>query len=488
MVALRRLALLALLAGCGGRAGLPPPSLPLAATPADAIPDPPPAPADAPVRIEARSERLPNGMRVVVAPRPAEGLSTVVFLDESAAGRDARATRTTTEAMAFAMQDATETPRGVVPSYARREGFDLRLGVRARALVAAATFDAGQLGRFLGVLDAVLRRPAFRDERMADLVARRIETVEGELVTAEGILDDRLPGLLYAETDPRHAPLRRARAELVSLGPRMLRARHAQVLDPASCTLIVVGEVDPDAALAAARATFEGWSRPPSPAQIVPVSHANGAVRGVGVIRPLLRPWIGVLERAPALDHPDHAAFLLLSQILGAMFSSRLNLLVRESQTASYGLGAAYDADPDAGELRLVTAVEPERVGAFVLTLLQELGRVRGQGEGIEERELAIARVRARQTYRDRLDTTAGLAMVIAEHVLADLPVTHAEEVLEQLDSLSADELEAAARRWIRPERAPIGIVAAAEVFSDQLARLPLGRFEVITPPPRVRR
>ncbi len=478
----------ATLTACAGRAGLPPPRAPLAATPRDAIPRPPRPPADAPIAIDARVHRLDNGLTVVVSPRPAEGLATVVLVDQAAAGRDLRSTRAVTELTAFAMLDATRTDAGVVPDYARHEGYDLRLGLRARALVATATFAADRLDPFLAVLDATVRQPVFRDERIARLLERRVETVAGELATAEGILDDRLPGLLYGEADPRHAPLRRSFTELQRITPRDLRIRHAELLDPAACTLVVVGEVDEARVVARAAEVFGAWAPHPSPPQLAPAQPAEAPVRGVGVVRPLLRPWIGVLERAPPSGHADHPAFLVLSEILGGMFSSRLNLLVRESETLSYGLGATYEASPDGGELRVVTAVDPTQVARFVGTLLGELARVSGAGGGLEARELTIARTRARQLLRARLDSTAGVAGAIVESVLAGLPLDHVERVLARLDRLTKADIEAAAARWIRPDRAPIGVVASREVFESQLTRVPLGPFQVIVPPPRVRR
>lgn len=485
----RRLSLcLLLLASCGGRAALPGPSTPLAATPADAIPEPPTDVADAPIALDLRESQLDNGMRVVVSPRPAEGLATVVLLDAAAAGRDARSTRALTEVMAYAMLDATQTDAGVVPDYARHRGFDLSVGLRARALVAGATLRSRQLEEFLGVLDEVVRRPAFRTDRIRQVLMRRLETIDGELATAEGILDDRLPSLLYGPHDPRAAPLLRMRGELAQVTPEALVARHQQVLDPSQCTLLIVGQVDPEAAAQAAARVFGAWPANPSPPELTPVEYAGGDVRGVGVVRPLLRPWIGVLERAPPLGHADHAAFLVLAQVLGAMFSSRLNLLVRESEQASYGLGASYEARPDGGELRVVTAIDPREVARFLGTLRQELSRVRGEGGGLETRELAIARTRARQMLRAQLDTTSGVASALASYALAGLPLQGTTEVLRRVERLSATDIQAAARRWIRPDRAPIGVVAARGIFEQQVAQVPLGRFELIVPPPRVRR
>ncbi|MGE0786968.1 MAG: M16 family metallopeptidase [Sandaracinaceae bacterium] len=481
--------LLALLASaCASRTTLPPPRLPLAATPADAIPAPGPPPADTPMRVAVTDRTLDNGTRVLVSPRPAEGLVTVLWLDEAAAGRDRRANATVTSMLGFAMQDATRIGDDVVPSYARRQGFDLGLGVSPQAMLAVATFAAGELPRYLDVLDAVIRRPALRDLPLRGEIARRLETVEGELATAEGILDDRLPGLLYAPADPRSAPLTLQRAELASLDPAMIAVRHAQILDPSACTLIVVGEVEPSAVLEQANRVFGAWPAHPSAATLVPEVLDESPVRGIGVVRPLLRPWIGVFERAPSIADPDHAAFLVLGQVLGGMFSARLNLFVRESETLSYGLGAAYQADAMSGELQLATAVDPARVGAFLQVLLEELSRVGGAGGGITDRELEIARVRARQTLRERLDTTNGLASVLAERVLADLPATHILEVLDRIEHLSAEDIHAAARRWIRPAQAPIGIVASEEILRGQVARAPLGHMTMIIPPPRVRR
>ena len=87
-----------------------------------------------------------------------------------------------------------------------------------------------------------------------------------------------------------------------------------------------------------------------------------------------------------------------------------------------------------------------------------------------------------------QLDTTSGVASALASYALAGLPLQGTTEVLRRVERLSATDIQAAARRWIRPDRAPIGVVAARGIFEQQVSQVPLGRFELIVPPPRVRR
>ena len=89
---------------------------------------------------------------------------------------------------------------------------------------------------------------------------------------------------------------------------------------------------------------------------------------------------------------------------------------------------------------------------------------------------------------RSQLDTTSGVASALAGYALAGLPLTGPTDELRQVDRLTATDIQAAARRWIRPDRAPIGVVAARDIFEQQVSQVPLGRFELIVPPPRVRR
>ncbi len=471
--------------GCTYRAAVPPPHLPLVSTPASALPA---APSDAwpspPLELRFIRHQLDNGVRVVFAPGAPNGVSSVVLVSSATPRWDARAPAIVTSWMSHMMLRATATDEGVVDDLLTRRGFSPSLEVGASGLIVRDRMPSEEVPAFLEALDEVLRAPAFRPADLAQRVEAMVDRTELELRGSGGMLDDGAPSLLYAAGDPRARSLRDRLPRMQALQVAELRARHRDLLDPSRVTIVVSGDVDPAALLATIDERFGRWPAHATEPELVPPRYrGSDGPRGRVVVRPALRAYLRLLERAPPFTHDDYAAFLVLEQILGGMFTSRLNLAVREGSGASYGFHARYAASAMEGAIEMETSVEPAYTRSVLEGMIAELRRVRGQGVGVEAAELQLARTRARETLLAQVDSSAGVAIAAARRAQVGLAPGAFAEVIDALDALDPDAVEAAARRWLRPERATLLLVVRPEHLDDVL-RAGVGLLEVV----RVRR
>ena len=60
-------------------------------------------------------------------------------------------------------------------------------------------------------------------------------------------------------------------------------------------------------------------------------------------------------------------------------------------------------------------------------------------------------------------------------------------DALRRIDRLDAGTIQAAARRWLRPDRAAVAVVARASV-TNAVRGMDIGELEVVPPPERERR
>lgn len=482
---------LVLAIGCVTRAAIPPPRAPLAATPATALAPPPDEHSAAAESLDlgVESHRLGNGMRVLVSARDqGEGLASVVFVTRGGAFYDARTSPAATHALSRLLLRATHVGDEVVEDYVEAQGFRPTVTASEDGMIVQAIVDAAELPRYLEALGLALTRPAFRAQDLERAKDDDGELLDGRMATPYGVLDDRLAQMLYADGDPRAYSLGRWRDELSALSIDTVEARHAQILDPTECTLVITGDVSAIDVTAVAERAFGGL-RPVSAAPAVPAPrYREGSPRGLGIVRALMRSYVRLVDSAPGLSHPDHAAFLVLEQILGGMFTARLNLAVRERSGASYGLHARYTASATAGQLAIETAIEPAHARSVVQAIVAELGRVRGAHGGLEERELSIAKTRARELLLAELDTTFGLAGVLAQRALAGQEPSVLTDALAAIDRLDVDAVEEAAQRWLRPDRAPIAVVGARDLLYGPILSAGVGAWEIVDAPERSRR
>ena len=464
-------ALLLAAASCAHRAAVPPPRLPLAATPASALPEAPTEPWPEPwpdpqrdVAIPLERLRLDNGFELILAPTTDNGVVTIAFASRATPRWDLRAPPTVTTWTLALMGRATVTDEGVIDDLMVHRGFSPTTRPGASGLLLDDTVLREELPAYLRTLDQVLRSPAYRAEDLARQVEAESDRLTQRLGGSAGVLQDRSPSLLYDALDPRSSSLRDELEQIRSMPVQALRARHAQLLDPSRSTVVIVGDFDVQQAREIASARFGSWPANGSPPQVHPPRYVadSTAPRGLVVVRRALHAYLMIVERAPPMTHEDYPAFLAIEQLLGGMFSSRLNLAVREGSGASYGLNARYTASSLDGTVELVTSIEPAYSPAVLQLMIAELARVSGRAGGIEEAELALARTRAEQTLRARVDTSAGLALAIAQRVQAGRPPLEFQAVIQRIHALTRARVEAAARRWLRPDRAALLLVMRA--------------------------
>lgn len=287
----------------------------------------------------------------------------------------------------------------------------------------------------------------------ADVKSERQVILE-ELAMYEGeawdALDQAVHSAFYGEDHPYGRPVLGSRADLRKIGARSLTDFHRRACTPANATVVVVGDVDPDAAVAAVAERFDA----------LPSGSANA--RGARLAAP--PPKVGRVERrqgevarlmvalpAPFGGGAEHAHLRMLLAILGSGRSSRLHrALVDDGQLcvwASADLNETVEAGCAVCATEVVPGKDPARVEALVVA---ELARL--VAEPPSEEELARARQMLAADWLFGHEKVDQQAFLIGTS-LALFDADHASRYFADLQATGRDELAAVADRYLRPER-----------------------------------
>ena len=158
----------------------------------------------------------------------------------------------------------------------------------------------------------------------------------------------------------------------------------------------------------------------------------------------------------------------LASMLLGGSMSSRLFISVRERQGLCYHISASLHPYLDAGVITIATGVDPERAAHTVDAVKKEIERL--LEDGFTADEVAKARAMYKGRYSISREDSMTLALGGAIDLLNWRRVRTPEEVFALVDSLEAEDLVAAARRWYRPANLRVAVVGPASVSADALA------------------
>ncbi|MFK7992435.1 MAG: M16 family metallopeptidase [Sandaracinaceae bacterium] len=267
---------------------------------------------------------------------------------------------------------------------------------------------------------------------------------------------------LYGAEDPRVRRDRLLPNRVAALNPAVVRTPLMTLLAPHETALIVVGDIDASQVEAHVRSVLGELEPPPAaeaseraPAPSFPTPETRLVVHGTGA-GPTAH--IQLSERGPPLDHPDHPAFRVLARLAGGLFSSRLNLALREQRGDAYGVVSRVVDHDDHALLEISVAVQLSSAGDASAAIVEELARLSDPAQ-IGDNELSLARTVELADLRRMVDTPTGLGAALAMAFAARQSPEALGQTYSRVSELTPADIAATARRWVRPDKAPMVVV-----------------------------
>jgi zinc protease len=220
------------------------------------------------------------------------------------------------------------------------------------------------------------------------------------------------------------------------------------------------------------------------PAPVVPdVPDAAARARRVVIIdrpgAPQSEVRVGHVGSPRRID--DFHALSVTNALLGGLFNSRLNMLLREKRGYTYGVSSAFDLRRAAGPFAVRCAVESEVTAPAVADIMVELERL--AGDPVKEAELDAARDYLIGVFPLRFETSAQVAGALAGLVVQDLPDDELDRYRPAVAAVAADDVRAAAAAHIDVARASIVIVGDAAKCEAELRDAGHAEVEVVRDP-----
>jgi predicted Zn-dependent peptidase len=163
----------------------------------------------------------------------------------------------------------------------------------------------------------------------------------------------------------------------------------------------------------------------------------------------------------PGISHAeperDVVAARMMTSILGGSMSSRLFISVRERQGLCYSVSSSLDMNSDIGSLIIYTGTDPGKAPTAVQSIIAEMERMVAEGITAEELEKGRAMLKGRYVL-DREDSMA-LGYLAAAEMLYRGRVSTQGEQFALIDGVTADDINQAAARYLRPAEIRSAIV-----------------------------
>jgi predicted Zn-dependent peptidase len=157
------------------------------------------------------------------------------------------------------------------------------------------------------------------------------------------------------------------------------------------------------------------------------------------------------------IEHPDRYALQMVATVLGGGMSSRLFTEVRERRGLAYYVFGTNHSYADAGSLYSQAGVDINRIDEAVTTIASELKKV--AAEPIPTDELEKARSFTKGRFVLNLESPQGLIMFGVRKEVTEGRAPDPEEVLAEIDGVTADDVQRVAQELIRADQLRLAVI-----------------------------
>lgn len=424
---------------------------------------------------------LANGLRVIVAPMTAYPIVTMLAVVEAGATRDPKGGEGLAQLTTRALPEGTRTMDALqLAERLESLGTTLDTGADWDSAILQLTALSSRLEDAFDVLAETLRYPAFPESELERLRAERLADLAQLRAEPRGLADVFFSRLLY-DGESRFARLAGGdEASIARLSRERITAYHDEYYRPESTALMIVGDVSADDAVRYASRYLGDWTGS-APPVTEPADTQRYLTPRVHLIAKADAPQseIRVGHVAVPRFHEDYFPLVVMNAILGGLFSSRLNLNLREVHAYTYGAHSAFDWRRAASPFEISTAVETAVTADALREISSEFRRIRETP--VTDAELSLATSYLVGVFPIRFETTAEVAGGLANVEIFRLPSDYFDTYRDRVRAVTADDVLRVARTHLDPARLQT-IVVGDPSIQDLLATLDLGPVTVYDP------
>ncbi|WP_165073428.1 M16 family metallopeptidase [Paludisphaera rhizosphaerae] len=420
---------------------------------------------------------LSNGLTVWIVPRrelPIVSFRLVLPTGETSApdGKEGLSS------LAVGLLDAGTSKRTSLQIAGELSEMGAELGLTCSLEWSAATLTTllRHLDRALDVYADVVRNSTFPQDEVDRRKILRLASLESRRDSADEVAEDLFRTLVFGRKHPYGRPQLGTKATVESITREDVAAYHKAHFTPSAATLIVVGDVEPDAIAKTLEARFGEWKATPAPGKVVPGAPQDPAEKGVYVVdKPgAAQSVLAVGRLGIERKSPEVPALSLLNAIVGGQFSSRLNMNLREEKGYSYGIGSEFRPLRAPGWFEIQGSVQTDVTRQSVAEVHRELSILQGP-KPLTDDEVEFARRRSIYGFPGRFETTFDVADQLSIISAYELPDDYLANTIRRIEAVDRETLQKLAGVYLKPETMTTLIVGDRAAIEPELKKLPDG-------------
>lgn len=321
--------------------------------------------------------------------------------------------------------------------------------------------------KLLEVMSDVLLNPTFPEEELEKAKRRSESDLASQKDDANAIAGNVANILRYGKGHPYGELMTEATLEKINLD--QIKKHYQTYFKPNISYLVVTGDITREKAETQAKKYFGKWMRGDVPENNYTLPRAPEKtqidfVNKPGAVQSVINITYPV-ELAPGTS--DVIRSRLMNAVLGGYFNSRVNINLREGKAYTYGARSSLSPDELVGSFNAAASVRNNVTDSSIIEFMKELNRMRE--EKVPQSELQVVKNVLSGQFSQSLEEPGTVASFALNTARYKLPADYYEKYLETLQNVTAEEVLAMAKKYIRPDKAHILVVGNKEEVADKL-------------------
>ena len=424
--------------------------------------------------------RLPNGLDVRVARMsrlPIVNVSLFMRASEDALGNEHAGLAVLT---ADALEGGTRRRSGSQLAESL-ESIGARLSASAgwEGTTVGVSCLADRLPEAFSIMAEAVREPAFPEEEVRRSLDQQLATIRQREMDPGALATEWARGAYFASDVPYARAVDGTAVSIEAMSRETVCGYADANYRPEGGGLVVVGDVGFDEVVDMVGTHVGEWTGTPAQTADFTVEPAAEARRLMLVHRAgAVQSEVRIGHVGVARSTPDYYALSMANMVLGGMFTSRLNLNLREKNGFTYGVRSRFTFRSRPGPFQISTSVGSDVTAPAIREAMIELMGMAKVGPKPEE--VAAARDYAAGGFGLQLETSGQVATRVNQLLIYGLDDNHYDRYRDDVRAVTAEAAASAAAEHMRPSQAQIVVVGDADVVAQPLEDLDLARVEIV--------
>ncbi len=252
-----------------------------------------------------------------------------------------------------------------------------------------------------------------------------------------------------------------------------VKDNYASYFVPENAYLVIIGDVDYKKVKKQVEKLFGGWKKAAAPKQDFPATKNVGKTQIDFVDMPnAVQSEIAIVNAVELkMTDKDYFATTMANQILGGGGEGRLFLNLREAHGWTYGAYSSIGSGKYTSKFKATASVRNTVTDSAVVEFMKEIHKIRT--EKVTEEELKLAKAKFIGSFVMGTQKPGTIASFALRTKTQNLPADYYENYIKNLNAVTVEDVQNAAKRYFQADNLRIIIVGKAADVLPGLEKLP---------------